>query len=325
MAERDTADTQLGRLLALLPRATRAGGVSLAELAREMEVSERRLLSDLEEVMTRAFYHPAGSGGDVQVLIDAAEVEVFTTGEFRRPPRLTPRETLALGLGLRVLAAESTTARRPFLLRLAERLEGGVLGDAPAELLERIAVNPGPDGPRGIRAALTGAARERRQCAIDYLKPDAAGPERREVDPYVLMAASGTWYLLGYCHRSGEVRVFRADRVVAVEVGEARFEPPESFDPHAYAREGRVYRAGEAVEEVEALVRYSARVARWIEERGPVERQADGSVLVRYRVADPGWLVRHVLEHGPDAEVLAPEEMRRRVRGAVGRIVKGEG
>src|SRR5690606_14473674 len=174
----------------------------------------RRVLEDLEELCTRAFYHPAGSGGDVQLMIGRRAVEVFTTREFRRPPRLTPQETLALGLGVRVLASEAAEARRPSLLRLADRLEQGVLGATPAALLDRIALNPGPDAHEGMRATLTDAARDRRRCVIAYLKPGAAEPERRTVDPYVLMAAEGKWYLVAFCHRGGDVRVFRADRVV---------------------------------------------------------------------------------------------------------------
>ena len=110
--------------------------------------------------------------------------------------------------------------------------------------------------------------------------------------------------------------------MVSVSTGEERFSVPEGFDPEAFVREGRVYHVGAGVEEVEALVRYSSRIARWVEERGPVERQEDGSVLVRYRVADPGWLVRHVLEHGADAEVLEPAEIREAVAGVVTRIAR---
>ena len=322
MAERDTADAQLQRLLTLLPRAVRAAGVPLAELAQELEVSQEQLLADLQAIYTRAYYHPAGSGDDVQVLIDSKEVQVFTTGEFRRPPRLTPRESLALGLGIRMLAAEATEARRPALLQLAERVEAGAIGAEPMPLLERIAVNPGDDSPEGIRGRLVEAARERRRCEIDYLKRGAPEPEQRSVDPYVLLAASGTWYLVAYCHRSEDVRVFRADRVVSVAVTEERFAVPEGFDPEAYMRDGRVYRAGDAVEEVEARVRYSPRIARWVEERGPVEQQEDGSVVVRYRVADPGWLVRHVLEHGADAEVLEPADVREAVAETAARMAQ---
>lgn len=325
MAERETAADQLARILAILPRAARAGGVPLRELAKELGMPERQVLRDLQELVTREYYRPAGDTADIQVLIDGDEVELFTTREFRRPPRLNPREMLALGLGLRVLASSSAPGARSAILALAERLESGVIGAVRPEMLERLALHPGTDSAGGIRATLLAAARERRRCAIAYLKPAAPEPEQREVDPYVLIAAGQHWYLIAGCLRSGEIRVFRADRIVAAEPLDTTFDPPTGFDPAAYMREGRVYRLGESVPEVEVTVRYSPRIARWIEEHGPVEAQEDGSVIVRHRVADPTWLVRHVLEHGPDAEVLTPQEMRDRVREAVGRMVKSEG
>jgi proteasome accessory factor C len=324
MAERDTAEERLARILAILPRAARAGGMPLSELAQELGLSERQVVADLEEVYTREYYHPAGSLHDVTVMIESDEVEVFTTREFRRPPRLSPREMLALGLGLRVLAAESPEGERPSMLGLAERLESGVIGAGPERLLERIAVSPGDQSAAGVRSTLVTAARERRRCSINYLKPGAPAPEPRTIDPYALIAAGGHWYLIAWCHGSADTRVFRADRLVAVEVLPERFVLPEAFDPAAYIQEGRVYRAGEETQEIETTVRYSPRIARWIEEHGPVERQADGSVVVRHRVADSHWLVRHVLEHGTDAEVLAPPEMRRRVREAVEGILTSD-
>lgn len=315
MAERAAADAQLARILELLPRASRAAGVALAELAREMGISEAEALADLQAVWTREYYLPAGAAENVQVLIDADRVRVWTTGEFRRPPRLSPREALALGVGLRMLALESPEPTRPRILALAARLEGAVAVETPAA--DALAINPGADSPEGVRATLHRAVRERRCCTIDYLKRGAPEPDRRGVDPYALLASEGRWYLVGRCHRSDETRVFRADRVVAVELAEETFAAPAEFDVQSYLTRGRVYHADH---DTEAVVKYSARIARWIEERGPVERQPDGSVRVRYRVADPDWLVRHVLEHGRDAQLIEPAEMRERVRTAAAAI-----
>ena len=103
------------------------------------------------------------------------------------------------------------------------------------------------------------------------------------------------------------MRVFRLDRVLEAEPTAETFEIPAGFDPADYVEEGAVFRAGE---EVEAVVRYSRRIARWIAEREEAEEGPDGSVIVRHRVADPRWIVRHVLSYGPEAEILEPTEMR---------------
>ena len=44
-----------------------------------------------------------------------------------------------------------------------------------------------------------------------------AEPDTREVDPYVILLADARWYLVGHCHRSGEARVFRLDRVFGMQ------------------------------------------------------------------------------------------------------------
>jgi predicted DNA-binding transcriptional regulator YafY len=42
--------------------------------------------------------------------------------------------------------------------------------------------------------------------------------------------------------------------------------------------------------------------------------QADGGVIVSYLVASPEWLVRHVLQYGPEAEVVGPPSYRELMR-----------
>jgi proteasome accessory factor BC len=317
MAERDTASDRLSRILLLLALAAREDGVSVAELADALGAPPKQVLRDLEEVYTRAYYHPAGSGEDTQVLIEAERVQVWTKADFRRPARLTPGEALALGLGLRVLAAEAGEERRVRILELAERLERRLAGGSPAEHLAGIAVEPRRQAEAEIRAALHTATRERRRCRIGYLKPGSAGPDHREMEPYVIVAASGWWYVLGRCCRDSAVKAFRLDRIVEVEPGETEFEIPRDFDAREHLSGSRVFRSAE---EVAVTVRYSPNIARWIVEHGPVQPQQDGSVLVEHRVADPQWIVRHVLQYGPDAELVGPVEYRELVRAAAGRM-----
>ncbi|MGH7483035.1 MAG: hypothetical protein ACRELV_12845, partial [Longimicrobiales bacterium] len=98
---RTTAADRLQRILHLLPLAARPGGAALDELSAALDVPARELLRDVETVTTRAYYHPAGSGDDIQIGVTGDRLTVWTAGEFGRPPKLTDRETVALALGLR--------------------------------------------------------------------------------------------------------------------------------------------------------------------------------------------------------------------------------
>ena len=62
--------------------------------------------------------------------------------------------------------------------------------------------------------------------------------------------------------------------------------------------------------------REEATPASW-ESKETLETALDGSVTVAYQVADPHWIMWHVLQYGAEAVVLEPEEVRGWVRGAV--------
>lgn len=317
MSKTTTAQAKFERLTTLIPRAAKSGGAKLDELTELFEIPANQLLRDLQEVITRPDYHPAGSVEDLYVTLDQDHVSIWTTGEFRRPPRLSTREALALTLGLRILAAESGPEKREELEELARRLDGE-LAAAPAE---EFAPHYGvgyPDVGSGILGVLRDAARERCCCRIVYIKPGEASAEERLISPYRLVYAEGSWYTLAHCAERDAIRVFRTDRITEVEILDERFEVPPDFDPEEYVSGSRLFRAER---EEEVAVRYSPAIARWIAEREGVDPEPDGSIVIRHRVADPRWLVRHVLQYGTEAEVLEPPEYRELIRETLALIL----
>jgi len=70
---------------------------------------------------------------------------------------------------------------------------------------------------------------------------------------------------------------------------------------------------GERPPDEQETIRYSAKIAAWIAEREGVEPGPDGSVTVEYTLGDREWAVRHVLQYGPEAEVVGPMEVREMV------------
>src|SRR6266568_4361028 len=74
-----------------------------------------------------------------------------------------------------------------------------------------------------------------REAAGLYLAGRALA-SRREVDPWLVFATAGHWYMVGHCHRAGGERLFRLDRVVEVTPTEEPFERPASFAPASYSK-----------------------------------------------------------------------------------------
>src|SRR5690606_1043115 len=297
MPERATAAEQLSRILHIVPAAARKGGASVNELANALGISRQAVLDAINEVVTRAYYHPAGPGDQLQIQVDHERVAVWTTGEFQRPVRLSPLEALALGLGLRALAAEADGERRAQLLELAAWLEQDLPApDEPAEttdaasLIEQMRRKYDPayrdEAPAreptpalalalaqesDVLGVLADAARERCRCVVDYLKPGAAEPETRRIAPYLLLHAEGAWYALAHAAERDALRLFRVDRMLSAKLDDGRFDAPEDFDPQPWiAPDGRLYRADE---DIEVVVCYSPRIARWLAERTEHEPQ----------------------------------------------------
>ena len=158
---------------------------------------------------------------------------------------------------------------------------------------------------------------ERFPIRLQYLKPGAEAPEDRTVRPYALVHGEGQWYLLAWCGLAEEVHTFRMDRILDAAPTGDRFPAPDDFDPNVHIQGGRVFRADR---KMDVKVRYSPYVARWIVEKEALEMAIDGSVTVTYPVADPHWIVRHVLQYGPEAEVLERVEVRGWVWGVVAEI-----
>lgn len=324
MSARDSADAQLERILYILPTAAREGGATFDELARALDANVETVIADIERVTSRAYYHPAGSVDKFSVLVHGDRVHVHAPHEFRRPARLSSREALALSLGLRVLASEADGDRAAAILALARRLEARleVPGTAPDASVEydpdaqaEMLLDVGADDARGT---LADAIAMRRRCTIAYLKPGTGAPADRRVEPHVLVYNDGRWYVVGRDVERDARRVFRLDRVLAVRIDDTEFDMPERADALSLFRDGVGPFAAEREDEV--VVRYSSRIARWIAERTGEDVLPDGSVRVTHRVADPRWIVSHVLQYGGDAVLEDPRLYRRMVEGTARRI-----
>lgn len=303
-----SAADQLVRLLYLLPAAAESP-LSVSEAAERLGVSEQTVHDDVALVIGREYYHPAGGAEDVRVEIEADRIHVRSHDKFRRPVRLSPREALAAHLALRRYAAALDGTERERVLGVATRIGSGLATDSPDEFVERFAVEETGESA-GIRLALRRAAENRRRCRIVYVRSGGADPSSRTLDPFSVVVSHGTWFAVGYCGLRTDVRVFRVDRIVDLEVTDEGFEVPDDFDIEAYVEDGRVFRA-DTTEPV--LVRYRGITAERMKELGPTEDGPEGEVSVTYEVADPGWIVRHVLEQGGQAVVVEPGHVRREV------------
>jgi proteasome accessory factor C len=264
------------------------------------------ILRDIESISER-FEAPGGFVEGLQIFIEADGVSVIPN-HFLRPMRLTRSELLALELGLAMLRGERPPEEHRAIDGAIARLRKAIAKLPHEEIADDFRVaSISPAGDLEHLRRLRQAFRARRKVRLTYRKAAEEAPSSRVICPYGIVFANGMWYAVAQCESSEGIRIFRLDRVEQVEPLEARYDSPRGFSIDAIVKDGKAFQSPEAGT---LRVRYSSRIARWIAEREGKEVAEDGSLVLDHPLADRDWAVRHVLQYGPDAEVLEPAEVR---------------
>ncbi len=90
------------------------------------------------------------------------------------------------------------------------------LAKLDAALGSRAAVGLDVDTP-GLLGEVREATEAGRSLEIEYLSGSRDEVTTRVVDPVQVMTIDGHWYLDGFCHRAGDMRRFRVDRIISVK------------------------------------------------------------------------------------------------------------
>jgi len=297
-ARRRPAEQRLSRLLVMLPWLMERGEVSVAEAAERFDLTEIEVARDLELVAMCGL--PPFVDELIDVFIDDGMIWVGVPRLFTRPLRLNAVE-----------AFELLTAGRA-AMELPGADPDGPLGRG----LAKLATVLGDDDTSGVRIdldqpetadELAAAAETGSELRIEYWSASRGEVTQRLIVPRQVFVDRGEWYVTADDDRSGEVRIFRIDRIESFE--RSGLVVPRGNDP---LPEPGVWFADGSVPRATIRIGPSAR---WIIERFPVDEvsdaDSDGWIVVRLPVASERWLARTLVRLGTDAEVLEPERFRR--------------
>ena len=301
-------------------------------MAERRPVSALEIKQDVEgysqmndEAFARRFYADRAELDSlgIHLKVDKPAEGYYEAENYSLPPEnfylpaieFSDKELGALRMSLSLLDGEFAYAEP---LRLAlQQLSWGKPSplDAPEQRSVALAVTAGAGG-RGLSQRLTKvetAIFRRKTIVFDYYTIGRDAEEKRKVDPYHLLFRGGQFYLIGYSHERGDVRVFRVSRVRG-KVGYASkaehdFNRPEDFDPRTYATRTD-WQLGDPVGR--ARIWLSDRVD-WLALRhfghaGEVS-DADGGVIFETDYADSRQMVSWVLGLGEQAHIEGPEEL----------------
>lgn len=306
--------------------------MTAAELAAELEVSERTVTRDAQALSDAGVpvYAERGRAGGYRLVggyrtrltgLARDEAEALFLSGLPAALREMGLEDAASAARLKVSAAllpslrdASSSAARRFHL------------DAPSWYHD-------PETPE-LLPAIADAVWDDRLLRARYRRGGGqeAGDEgtevARELAPYGLVLKAGVWYL---CARAGEdFRVYRIDRFTAVEPAGERFDRDETFDLPDFWEE-RAAGFARSLLRTEVTVRVSGRGARMLAYTG--DRAAAAAALAGASEPGPDGLrtltlpvesldvaYGQLLALGPELEVLAPESLRARFTEAAERL-----
>jgi proteasome accessory factor C len=303
----ETATDRLSRLLTMVPWLVNRQGIDLQQAAEELGITPQQLETDLR------LLYLCGYGQMTDELIDAqwegGRVFVTNADTIARPLRLGRDEALTLMVGLRALAAVPGLGERDAIERAMAKLEEATGASADAAARVEVAIDEGVEA--GALADARRAVAGHRRVHLRYLVPSRDESTERDVDPMRVVNLDSRWYLEGWCHRAQDTRLFRMDRIEALEVLDADGTPP----PDAQLRD---LDAGTFTprEDDQLVTLHLQPGAAWVSDYYPVESVEtadDGSQTVTLRTADTLWLRRLVWRLGGLGTVVAPPELARAV------------
>ncbi|MFD7432190.1 helix-turn-helix transcriptional regulator [Streptomyces sp. NPDC059818] len=300
--------------------------MTAAELAQELEVSERTVTRDAQALSEAGVpvYAERGRAGGYRLIggyrtrltgLARDEAEALFLSGLPSALRDMGLEDAASAARLKVSAAllpalrdASTGVSRRFHL------------DAPGWYRE-------PVTP-ALLPAVAEAVRDDRTVLARYRRAGQDTEAERELSPYGLVLKAGVWYL---CARSADdFRVYRIDRFTAVAVSDTRFVRDEGFDLPGFWAE-HAARFARSLLRTEVTLRLSeaaaARLPHTVDRVAALEALdaagppgADGWVTVTLPVESPDVAYGQLLSLGPELEVLEPAALRTRFADAAERL-----
>ena len=310
------AQSQVARMLELVPYLQARNGVPVADVARDFGVPTGQIIKDLNVLWFCGL--PNSVTGDMidvdmEALEDDGIVRLSNAEYLTRPLRLNPSEALALIVALRALAESAGPRERAPVDRALAKIEAA----AGERSRHAAAVDVQLDkGDPEIREAVDLALRESRQLHLTYYVASRDETTERVADPLRLVYFEGRPYLEAWCHRAQETRLFRVDSITAARVLDTPAAPPVDVSLLDLSRGAFRPDPDDPV----AVLDLDPS-ARWVADYYPVESSIElegGRLRVELRYADARWLRRLVMRLSGAARVVEPDDLAESVRELAG-------
>lgn len=306
---------------------TRGGGLSLRDIASELEVTERTVQRDFELLQEAGFpieYEEDEFGKRYWRMPH----DFFSTG----PLVISLTEAVSLHLAEDLFAPLAGTLFADGLRSVLDKVHSLL----PARALEyfreldqtvyvRQRARTDYSHQADIIRVLTEATRANRIAEVTYRSLWRDDQYTTRFDPYGLVFYDGDLFLVGHSHKADGLRIFKVARILGTVTTDDTFDRPADFELESHFRSafGIVRGRGEPQE---VVVRFTGAAAALVDERLWHETQKlewlppestlfetpdePHTLLATFRLSNFVELKRWLLSFGEHAEVLRPATLR---------------
>jgi len=292
-------------------------GMTVKEMVAEMDVSEKTIRRDLETFQAAGFplQEQVGDFGRKHWQIDRDRAKPGLSFLFD--------EAIALYMGRRFLEPLAGTIFWQAAQRAFQKIRA-TLGTEVIDYMERFGTTfyqttvgaSYYSKKDDLIDTLMIGIEDQKAIFITYQSLRSTEPVTYDVYPYGLTYHRGSLYLIGKAPEKDEIRHWKVDRIEAAETTQVQFIRPGDFDLTDHL--SKSFGVFQGDEEVEVRVRFSAEVARYVQESNwhhsqQLEEQGDGSVEACFTLDHTEEIKRWLLSFGRHAVVIEPLTLREEI------------
>ncbi len=159
---------------------------------------------------------------------------------------------------------------------------------------------------------------------ISYYTPHKDETTDRMIRPLHLLCYMGNWHAIAFCTLKNDLRDFALSRIRSIEPASQTVKLPKRLPSvKEYVNENFGLMSGG--KSVEVCLKFLPEVSHWVSEqvwfRGQeVSINEDGSICLKFPVADFREVRREILKHGATVEVLSPQELRGEIKSEIAKM-----
>ncbi len=158
----------------------------------------------------------------------------------------------------------------------------------------------------------------KKTITFSYRSLNGTSWNERSADPYHVICQKGSWYMLAFCHKHNEVRMFSLARMRDVSITKEKFTVQKDFNPNNFFDPSfGVWSNKEQPVKIE--LEFSASINTLISERTwhddqTLRQNKDGSVYLSFTSNQMQETLHWVLGFGDSVKVLNPPELIEQVK-----------